>query len=493
MEPKTLSPMNPSETQIKNRLLASENGGNLPTTSTTYLDEFNTYNPQSIMDKYAEARKLTTDSADATTKRLESEYSTATEDINIDDTKGLTQNLEGQRGFAQMPVALNYMQISHDKRIRDLTKQKNELILSNESDKAKRLSDLILDEETAISNAKTNFLNNYFAIKGEERAIAAEDREIRGFETPEQKSQRALADATKQSVLNLSSIAPDAGILDTDDYNTAISKYRNSDTYKRDVRRGEAEIQSIQANIRQSNAAAAKSLADANGSSVTTGAPYNGEFAATIDIASNMFGTNEQRKNVSNTMKNFIANKDYASAYAVVAQATRTALKGEAATRFDNQLNSLGVLDGLETAIKAYSDAGGNTNIFKGSADKIQGKIGALMTDPKYASLAVQLNAAFQNYRLQMTGAAFSPEESAEYATILPAPGNTMDLNLAKLSGARAYLNSSVNSSIKNTIGEGGVHIRDYAMGAAIPNAPAGSTGSKTLSAPTFQGFQLKF
>lgn len=116
--------------------------------------------------------------------------------------------------------------------------------------------------------------------------------------------------------------------------------------------------------------------------------------------------------------------------------------------------------------MKAYADAGGNTNIFKGTEDQVQTKIGTLMTDPKYASLAVQLNAAFQNYRLQMTGAAFGDKESAEYASILPAPGNTLDLNLAKLNGAKAYLNSSVETSIKNVVGQGGVYIKQYAEGA---------------------------
>lgn len=486
MEPKTLSSMSPSEQQLKNRLLASE--GKQPVEpESSPLDSMNTYNPQTIMDRYSSARKLTTDSADATNKRLESEYSTAVDDTNIADTKELTGTLEGQSGFAQMPVALNYMQISHDKRIRDLTKQKNELMLSNESDKAKRLSDLILNEETAISTARTNFLTNYFNINREKREVA-------GFETPDQKSARQLSDKSKEAVLTLSSNAPDAGITGTDTYESAIVKYKNSETYKRNVRKGEADIAAVLANIRQSDAAAAKSRYDAggDGSTTTSGLPYNGEFAATIDIAANMFGTNEQRKNVKTTLKNFIAQKDYGSAYATVAQATRTALKGEAATRFDNQTNSLGVLDGLETAMKAYKDAGGNTNIFRGSADKIQTKIGALMTDPRYATLAVQLNAAFQNYRLQMTGAAFSPEESAEYASILPAPGNTMDLNLAKLQGARNYLNSSIDSSIKNTVGEGGVHIKDYATGKAAETS-VNSTTNKSLSAPTFGGFKLKY
>ncbi len=190
---------------------------------------------------------------------------------------------------------------------------------------------------------------------------------------------------------------------------------------------------------------------------------YKGQFAATIKLASQAGGTNVQRSAITRDLQDYIAEGDYGSAYAQINQSTMNILKGTAATTFQEQQNSLGVLNELDTVMHEYAAAGGNTNLFKGTADQVQTKIGALMTDPKYASLAVQMNAAFQNYRLQMTGAAFSGPESAEYASILPSAGNTMNLNLAKLEGAKAYLNSSVEAAIKNAVGEGGVYIKQYA------------------------------
>lgn len=210
-------------------------------------------------------------------------------------------------------------------------------------------------------------------------------------------------------------------------------------------------------------------------------AGYNGDFAATVDLASNQGGTNAQRAQIKNALQTFIANGDYGSAYAAINGATSAGLKGTAATTFQQQQNSLGVLDSLHQAIKAYAAAGGSTNILKGTADNIQTNIGKLMTDPKYASLAVQLNAAFQNYRLQMTGAAFGDAESAQYAAILPAPGNTLDLNLAKLEGAKSYLNSSVESSIKSVVGQGGVYIKQYAEGATPATGGGAPPGEKVL------------
>lgn len=209
---------------------------------------------------------------------------------------------------------------------------------------------------------------------------------------------------------------------------------------------------------------------------------YNGDFQATIDLIANQGGTNAQRAQMKNLMQSFIANGDYDSAYAMVQQSTGNGLKGAAATTFQQQTNSIGVLNDLKKAVQQYAAQGGNTNILKGTEDQIQTKIGKLMTDPKYASLAVQLNAAFQNYRLQMTGAAFGPKESAEYASILPSPGNTLDLNLAKLEGASNYLNSSVSSSIKSVVGPGGVYIKEYAEGATPGSGEAG--GEITVKSP---------
>lgn len=259
---------------------------------------------------------------------------------------------------------------------------------------------------------------------------------------------------------------PDGWNGDTSQLKTIAGTPSQSDILDQQYKR--AQISNIQANTD-------KTRSEMNGASTPTG--YNGEFGATIDLAANQGGTNAQRAQTKNTIQTFIAQKDYPSAYAAIADATAKGLKGTAATNFQQQQNSLGVLDGLQTAMKAYSDAGGNTNIFKGSVDQVQNKIGALMTDPKYASLAVQMTAAFQNYRLQMTGAAFSPAESAEYAAILPSQGNTLDLNLTKLTGAKNYLNSSVESSIKSVVGQGGVEIKKYAEGAQPSSQSTDTSG----------------
>lgn len=193
---------------------------------------------------------------------------------------------------------------------------------------------------------------------------------------------------------------------------------------------------------------------------------YNGEFASTIKLAAQAGGTNAQRNQISSDLQDFIAQGDYQSAYTQILSSASAKLTGANASNFQQQVQSYTALEDMRDALKEYQIAGGNTNIFKGGADAIQTKIGALATDPKYAALAVRLNSAFQQYRQNMTGAAFGAKESSEYASVLPSAGNSFALNMAKLDGAESYLNSVVESTIKNTVGEGGIYIKQYAEAA---------------------------
>lgn len=468
MPPKTLSTMDPTEQQIKNRELAVANGGTLPAGQSPGLNPsqietnnmlsgiFSSYDPQTIMDRYSAARKGVEASQRNLASRVEGDYTSAVEDATKLGKNEVASYTEAGRGFATNTAALRSLQETGEKRIRELMRQKNDLLSTNNIESANKISDLLLKENEAITNARTNFLNSYFGVKQEERASA-------GFETPAQT-------AVRTAIASLQTKAPDAGILPTDTYEQAAAKYRNSKSYKMDIAKGEADLALVKANT-------SKAYADAAANApVNPPTGYNGEYAATISLASQSGGTNQQRTQISNILKTAIASGDYDTAYSQLANSTASMLKGTTATTFQSQANSLEVLDSLKTLIKQYADMGGKTNIFKGTADSIQTKIGALMTDPKYAAVATQLSMAFQNYRLQMTGAAFGAKESAEYASVMPSPGNTLDLNLAKLEGASGYLNSSVDGYLKTTLGPGAVEIKKKSQEAKT--SPINSTSS---------------
>ena len=135
-----------------------------------------------------------------------------------------------------------------------------------------------------------------------------------------------------------------------------------------------------------------------------------------------------------------MATKNYIDAYAQLASAVSDKLTGENKTKFDSSITDLNVMNGLEKAIKDYTDAGGKLGYLKGTADEIAKNFGQLVTDPKFAILGSQLQREFQTYRLNMTGAAFSPQESREYAKVNPRTNASLDLNLATIQGAKNQL-----------------------------------------------------
>ena len=236
-----------------------------------------------------------------------------------------------------------------------------------------------------------------------------------------------------------------------------------------DAEQKRASIAASLASADSSRASAAKTRAETAGDGT---AGYNGDFAATIGLAANTGGTNAQRTATKANLQSLIAAKDYPSAYAAILQATAAGLNGQNKTDFQNRLEQYSVTSDLATQLKALKDAGYDTSKLTGGADAIGTKIGALTTDPKYAAVANQLSLAYQNYRHQMTGAAFSANEAAQYASVLPSAGNTFALNEAKIEGLNNFLTSTVDGYTKQVVGQGGVEIRKYAQG-ATPAAPA--------------------
>ncbi|MFN3658178.1 MAG: hypothetical protein ACK4UO_13055 [Pseudolabrys sp.] len=212
---------------------------------------------------------------------------------------------------------------------------------------------------------------------------------------------------------------------------------------------------------------------------------YNQEFAQTIELAGGLFGSVYAQKAAKDQLKSAIASKDYKSAYQGIVSATAQGLSGENKTKFENAAIDQTLLHNMSVTLQAYKDAGGSMDIFKGTADDIGKRLGVLANDPKYASIATQLDRAFQQYRQNMTGAAFSADESADYAKVVPGKGKSIDLNLATIKGALDYANNYVEGSIKAKTGEGGVYIKQYAEGAKA--APTGDASASDLSSAVAQ------
>ena len=207
-------------------------------------------------------------------------------------------------------------------------------------------------------------------------------------------------------------------------------------------------------------AAAGRAPAKGNGGSGGSGAAgYAGQYQGTIARAANKMSSVSGSKQMEESLQGAIAAGDYATAAGLIVDASTAGLTAENRTKVQNAAIDNYSLQQMSSALQAYKDAGGNMNIFKGTADNIGKSIGVLATDPKYAEIGVQLDRAFQQYRQNMTGAAFSPAESKQYAKVIPQKSNNLDLNLATINGALNYNNNYVKGAINAATGSGGVDI----------------------------------
>ena len=201
-----------------------------------------------------------------------------------------------------------------------------------------------------------------------------------------------------------------------------------------------------QANVIKINAEAAK-LAN----EVANNKPITGEYAGLVNGITSIVGATKAPA-AKKALADAIANKDFKTAYANIANSVEDSLTGSTKTRFADARTDINVMSGMRNAIKAYSDAKGDMSFLKGSADSIAKKFGQLATDPKFAALSVQLEREFQAYRNNMTGSAFTPAESKEYASVNPRSNASLDLNLATIDGAISQLTNRVTSTVNSRL-----------------------------------------
>ena len=125
------------------------------------------------------------------------------------------------------------------------------------------------------------------------------------------------------------------------------------------------------------------------------------------------------------------------------------------------------------SALKAYENTpGAQPGFFQGNVESIDRRLGQLKNDPKFSALATELEASFQQYRKDMTGAAFSAAESAQYEKVVPSMSKTLDLNLAVIQGMQNFLTHKVDGIYGSAIGEGYDNLKGLVEKEA-PKSPA--------------------
>ena len=172
-------------------------------------------------------------------------------------------------------------------------------------------------------------------------------------------------------------------------------------------------------------------------------------FSPLISTVSNLETSVAGKQAVKDQMEQYIKEGDMKSAYNQIANTVSSSLTGETKSRFESSRIDREVLSGFRDALQEYQDAGGDIGLLKGSAESISRKLLGVTGNPALTSMAVQLEREFQAYRNAMTGAAFTPKESREYAAVNPTAKKSFDLNFAVIDGALAQLDNRVDGTIR--------------------------------------------
>ncbi len=172
-----------------------------------------------------------------------------------------------------------------------------------------------------------------------------------------------------------------------------------------------------------------------------------------------------------NTFNNYLKSGDEKGAKDYL---IRVAMAGATA---DQQNQAIGRKNGLATMmdVKQLLDTakakGASTNLLTGNLENVAQKLGAT-SNPDFAYIGSQIQQSLQVYRRSMTGVAFSPNESAEYAKIFPDITNIGTLNATKISSLIDSFNRNNRAVLSFYIGDNNY---DQLFGKAVtPELPSG-------------------
>jgi len=396
-----------------------------------------------------------------------------------------TQASEGRAGFGTQTAAVRMLEDSGGKRVRDLEKQRDELLLQSKVMEAGRLDNLIADEQSAITTARKTWIDNLLMTTAEARAqsaeardisvenrnISREERDIAAFETPEQARTRDLvanlAGDSIKSIQALATTAPGAGITSTDTFDQAVAKYRNSVEYKQNVRKGELEIQQAEASIANTRSITndrnnPTSSAGLGGAGVTSDGVYSSDLEFAIDAGAGTIGSLFGQKQYYDRVKKARNDSDKIS---IIASAILANSPADVKLKFNNDTTALSNID---QAI-AMLDSGLQSGALNASIQYAYNIVGKDF-DPKLSQIQQFMTAALQPYRSNITGAAWGQKETKEYEALFGSTKYSPTELKQRLVGLKSIMLNKTSSALNAQINPLG----------NMPNLMQSSQGSTT-------------
>lgn len=192
-----------------------------------------------------------------------------------------------------------------------------------------------------------------------------------------------------------------------------------------------------QANIAQSYASANASRLSAQKTQAEINAinsTATGESNTAVQALDAFSGTLDENKREQYTRAVTNAVKRGNVEQTEIALKTAAQVVGGAALRDDviKVDQAITALKSVQKAIDEYEKAGGKTGLLTGGYEQLQNKLGKT-SDPKLAAIETRINLALNSYTNAVSGASFTPQESARYESLFPKTSNQSVLNSTKI------------------------------------------------------------
>jgi hypothetical protein len=429
---------------------------------------------KSILDTYA-ARKTNAQTLGESERALTTnKYAGLIEDTASSLGQSLNLEAEARKGFATNTALVKQLTDTGSKRIRELARDRDSLLLQQKYQEAGQMDGLIAEEQSTITNARKDWLASFLQLGAESRAQAS-------FETPDVKRSKDFTynqkEADANALRSLATLAPDAAIVATDTYDEAVAKYRASHTYSLNQQTAEAQLAQIHAQTAASYESIAKSKADRALTTFDAGTGLSGDNASLNDAFNNALpyvDTKFQSDEAKRQFKSYLANGQTEKAKDYLKSMVKSSVDQPTRDKLNAGEGAISALTDLQSSLQAYKDKGGDTNILKGTLESVAQKAGQT-TDPELAKIGNKIAIDIQQYRKAISGAAFTEAESKEYASIFPSFFSSAELNDAKISSALDAIQGNQSSIYRGVFQSS----YDPVFGGATnaPKAPAGSGG----------------
>ena len=312
-------------------------------------------------------------------------------------------------------------------------------------DSAKEIADRAVQAKVEDQKNKLNALM-FTYTENKELFTKAEQR---AFETAQADRERKL-NAEEKNLQRISDLSIQA--LQDGAPASVVTKMRNAKTEAEAIALGgqyigrtdrlykQAQTQNIYSEINKRNA-------DAKASSVSNAVLSNPQYAGALNV---ILGSEKFTKDQKNAVVAAV-NKGQDPVQVIKNQAKN--IMGETTKKeVDDYETAIQATKALEQSLKAYYDAGGKTNVFKGNMEKTINKLGEVQ-DPKLVSFSIEVATQLQLYKKAITGTASSDQESKDISTVFPGINKSSGLNKAIIDGRIRAFETQVDSRYRNTLG----------------------------------------